>query len=223
MERIPEPELMDGEQQVQAYASADFAAADQAFVERLPPGCGAQPGALLVDLGCGPGNISFRLARRWPAARVVGLDGAGRMLAVARQRLAAEPALAGRLRFLEARLPLAAPGALAGACAAVVSNSLLHHLHDPAVLWQTTLALAGPGAWVALQDLRRPATPAALDALVEREMAAAPAVLRHDFRASLQAAFTPEEVAAQLAAAGLSGLSVAPLGDRHLAVWGRLP
>lgn len=223
MQRIPEPELMDGAAQVQAYGAADFAASDQAMVERLAVLCGGDPGGRLVDLGCGPGNISIRLARRWPQASVLGLDGAPRMLALARERAAAEPGLAARLQFQQGLLPLADPGPLAAAFSALVSNSLLHHLHDPAVLWQAVAQLAAPGAFVYVQDLRRPASPAAVDALVAAQMEGAPEVLRHDYRASLHAAFTPEEVQQQLEQAGLAGrLQVAPRQERYLEVWGRL-
>jgi len=223
MQRIPEPELMDGGEQVLAYANADFAASDAAMVERLAHLCAGDPGARLVDLGCGPGNISLLLARRWPEAAVHGLDGAPRMLAVARERLAAEPQLAPRLQFQKALLPLLDPGPLAARCSAVVSNSLLHHLHDPAVLWQAVAQLAASGAFVYVQDLRRPASAEAVDALVAEQMLGAPPVLRQDYRASLHAAFTPEEVRAQLEQAGLTGqLQVAPRQERYLEVWGRL-
>jgi hypothetical protein len=47
-------------------------------------------------------------------------------------------------------------------------------------------------------------------------------VLRRDFEASLYAAFTCDEVRAQLDRAGLSALRVEPIGDRHLVVWGHL-
>jgi SAM-dependent methyltransferase len=231
MQRIPEPELMDEPAQVQAYAAADFSSSDQAMVDRLAALCDEDPGACLLDLGCGPGNISFRLARRWPGARVVGLDGAAAMLAVAEERLAREQDLRGRLSFLRALLPLTEPLppalaerlAEAGRFTAVLSNSLLHHLHDPAALWSTLPRLAAPGCFVYLQDLRRPADPQALEGLVAAQMAAAPEVLCRDYRASLYAAFSPEEVAVQLAEAGLAGLRVAPLGERYLEVWGRLP
>lgn len=222
LQRTPEPELMDGVDQVEAYAAADFDNSDQAMVERLAVLCAEAPGPRLVDLGCGPGNISFRLARRWPAAEVLGLDGAPRMLAVAQQRLAAEPALAGRLRFAEALLPLPESTPLAAGFSAVVSNSLLHHLHDPAGLWRAVVQLAAPGAFVYVQDLRRPPSVAAVEELVAASMAAAPEVLRRDYRASLHAAFTPAEVAEQLQQAGLQGLRVDPLGDCYLEVWGRL-
>ncbi len=247
MERICEPELMDEPAQARAYADADFSASDQALVERLLELFSSGPalGPRIVDLGCGPGNITFLLAARFPEAAVLGLDGAAAMLAIAeaRRRVLAESApvdggevpRAERLRFRKALLPLEPDQALrlraeaagnrgeATAFNAVVSNSLLHHLHDPAVLWHTVRQLGGPGAAIYVQDLRRPASLAALEALVASQMATAPEVLRRDYRHSLHAAFTPQEVAAQLEQAGLGGLRVQERGERYLEVWGRLP
>jgi trans-aconitate 2-methyltransferase len=104
-----------------------------------------------------------------------------------------------------------------------VCNSLLHHLHDPAALWQTVAQLGASGAFVYVQDLRRPFSAEAVEALVASEMASAPEVLRRDYSASLHAAFSPEEVQQQLEQAGLAAqLQVAPLQERYLEVWGRL-
>jgi 2-polyprenyl-3-methyl-5-hydroxy-6-metoxy-1,4-benzoquinol methylase len=131
-----------------------------------------------------------------------------------------QPDLPQRLVFRLSRLP---DPALPGGFSAVVSNSLLHHLPDPAVLWGALRQLAAPGARIYVKDLRRPADAAAVGALVQRHAADAPPVLQHDYRASLHAAFTPEEVQGQLRAAGLAGaLQVAPSDDRYLEVWGRL-
>ncbi|MFN9546208.1 MAG: class I SAM-dependent methyltransferase [Cyanobacteriota bacterium] len=242
MERIREPELMEDPLQVKAYAEADFTSTDQAFTLRIlellaspPPGralpaaCGG-PG--ILDLGCGPGNISFRLAAALPQASVVGLDGAAAMLARAECQRQQEPGRWHHLRFQLARLshspqdlaPLdALPAPFRPPYGVIVSNSLLHHLHDPAVLWQTVRHLAAPRALVVVRDLRRPPNPEALHSLMERHAATAPPVLRRDYAHSLAAAFRPEEVEAQLEAAGLSSLRVASLDDRYLEVSGRLP
>jgi trans-aconitate 2-methyltransferase len=229
MDRIPEPELMDDPVQAAAYAAADFAASDQALVEVvLQRFSQAGLGTRLLDLGCGPGNISFRLAAACPAARVLGLDGAGAMLAIARQRQAADPGRWGRLAFRLATLPLP-DGAPAGweqpfapPFSAVISNSLLHHLHDPGVLWRSLRQLAAPGAAVMVRDLRRPTTAGELEALVALHAATAPAVLRRDFALSLRAAFRADEVRTQLQTAGLPELTVRDVGDRYLEVVGWL-
>ena len=225
MERRCEPELMDDQEQARIYAEADFDASDAALVERILTLAGAQGlGARLVDLGCGPGNITLRLARQCPGLELLGLDGSAPMLAIAEHRRLADPALWPGLSFRQLQLPLEpeAAAALAGRFSAIVSNSLLHHLHDPMVLWRSVQLLAAPGALVHIHDLRRPADEAELENLVERHAADAPAVLQRDYRASLHAAFRPAEVMAQLTAAGLQGLAVSWVEDRYLQVSGRL-
>jgi trans-aconitate methyltransferase len=234
MQRLPEPELMNDALQARAYAAADFSATDQALVdtvlERLAAGSPQAPGQSerMVDLGCGPGNISFRLAQACPNATVLGLDGAAAMLELADQRRQSDPGPWTGLRFQLACLPLGPgaienlPGAWRPPFTTLVSNSLLHHLHDPQVLWRSLLQLGAPGALVVVRDLRRPSDQQTLEALVERHAAGAPAVLRRDYALSLRAAFRADEVADQLLAAGLQELTVRELGDRHLEVVGQL-
>lgn len=216
LERTPEPELMDEAEQAAAYAGADFEASHGAIVDalvgRLPdfPETGH-----VLDIGCGPGDISIRVARCFPGVRVDGIDGAAAMLAPGRERIQRE-ALDERIGLYRVMLPDEAPPR--GEYDAVVSNSLLHHLHDPMVLWRAVVVTARVGAPVFIADLARPGSEAAVDALVAG-MADEPEVLQRDFRASLHAAFTVEEVRGQLRAAGLD-LAVELIDDHHLVVWG---
>lgn len=219
MLRVCEPELMDEAQQAKAYAEADFSATDQAVIDRIDSLFPAGLGERIVDLGCGPGNISFRLAARYPVSEVLGLDGAPAMLAIAKARLLGEAGWP-NLRFKLAVLPC--PDWPAKAFSAVVSNSLLHHLHDPLVLWRTVRQLGAPGAVVYLKDLRRPGSEAAVQALLAAHLPAAPPLLQRDYIQSLRAAFTPEEVIGQLQEAELVGLQVSALEDRYLEVAGLL-
>ncbi|MCP9833264.1 methyltransferase domain-containing protein [Cyanobium sp. Aljojuca 7A6] len=220
MERRCEPELMEEALQAEAYAAADFSGSDQAVLDRIEAllaarGEGDGEGLSFVDLGCGPGNITFLLARRWPEASVVGIDGSAAMLAIAERRRRANPASTRRLQFRQLVLP---SPQLEGRFSAVVSNSLLHHLHDPGVFWQSVRQLSAPGMSLYVRDLRRPANDTELEALVHRHAASAPEVLRRDYAHSLRAAFTCAEVVGQLEAAGLEGLQVLEVDDRYLEI-----
>ena len=211
---------MDAPAQARAYADTDFSASNRLFVTlfaRLHPD-GFRGRAL--DLGCGPGDIPIRLARAYPDAAIDGVDGAEAMLAIARGATAAEPQVAARLRWRRALVTDPALGT--GAYDAVLSNSLLHHVADPLDLWRAVRGAARPGAAVLAMDLARPADEAEVERLLALHAVGAPDQVIRDFRASLHAAYRVDEVREQLAAAGLAGLEVARVSDRHLAVSGRV-
>ena len=71
--------------------------------------------------------------QRWRDLKVVGIDGAPQMLAVA----AGEPSRATGVSPSPVATGVPARYALGCDYSGIVSNSLLHHLHDPQVLWQT--------------------------------------------------------------------------------------
>lgn len=216
MERVPEPELMDDARQAAAYAHADFAEPHQAIVDRFRTCFPRHDVHRALDLGCGSGDVTVRFARAHPQAEVLGVDGAPAMLAHAHAAVRAA-GLTGRVRFLHARLP--APSLPVG-FDTIISNSLLHHLADPAVLWQAVARCAAPGAAIFVADLARPASPEEARDFVERYAAGEPEILKRDFHHSLHAAYRPEEVQVQLARAGLGHLQVEKISDRHLAVFG---
>jgi len=212
---------MDSEEQTLAYAEADFNESNSLFLERFLARFPELPSSgSMADLGCGPGDITVRLAHALPGWEITGLDAGPNMLRQAERRLAGEH-LAGRVRFRLSHLPDdALPGA---AWNAVVSNSLLHHLPDPLALWRSVIQLAAPGAAVQVMDLMRPDSEGHARQLVDAYAADAPRILREDFRNSLLAAYTPEEVSGQLIRAGLDRLKIETVSDRHWIVSGTLP
>jgi SAM-dependent methyltransferase len=212
---------MDDADQALAYAEADFSEPNALFIKllgELKPG--ELKGARALDLGCGPADIVMRFLKAYPLAECDALEGSSAMLDHARRALDGLPGLAGRCRLIQDLLPSEKlPNA---AYDLVLSNGLLHHLHDPLVLWKTVRQTAKPGAIVLVMDLMRPASAMWAESLVATYAAGAPEVLRKDFRNSFYAAFEPKEVAAQLKEAGIAGLEVGVVSDRHLAVLGRL-
>jgi len=220
MKRIPEPELMNDEAQALAYAQADFDEPHDMFIQEFKDAFPVfEVSSHILDMGCGPADISIRFARAYPDCEIDGLDGAPSMLA--QGKLAIQKAqLQDKIHLIE--------GALPGANLpldnydVIISNSLLHHLHEPDVLWESIKQFGIPGSRVFIMDLMRPETEKVARELVDLYAGDEPQVLREDFYHSLCAAFLPEEIQSQLALAGLSHLEVKILSDRHVLVFGEL-
>lgn len=222
MDRRLEPEVMDDPEQALAYAQADFAQSNQAFADRCLEALQGLEDGVVLDLGCGPADIPLRLVRALPpGVQVVGVDASAAMLGLAGRAITAAGAGAGeRVRVLRAYLP-DVPLA-GGSCAAVISNSLLHHLPDPEALWSTIRRLGRPGAPVVVGDLFRPPSEEDARRIVREAAVSDHPVLERDFFNSLLAAFTLDEVRGQLEAAGLGHLEASLVSERHLLVRGRL-
>ena len=214
MQRIPEPELMDDHAQAQAYANADFEEPHENFVTMFAQ---AFPGrdfeGAFLDLGCGPGDITRRVAKRFPNIHIDAVDGAAAMLDQGR-RLTDEP----RIHFIHGLLPdcpLPQPH-----YDGIFSNSLLHHLADPMVLWRSVQRYAKPGAPVFIMDLMRPDSEQTARGFVQQYAAGEPQILQQDFYNSLLAAFEIGEVQQQLKDCDLDHLQVKQVSDRHWTVSG---
>jgi ubiquinone/menaquinone biosynthesis C-methylase UbiE len=208
---------MDSIEQARAYAAADFAEPHDAFVTRFGERFPDFGSGRVLDLGCGTADVIVRFARAYPAARVHGVDGAPAMLAEGTAAVRAA-GLGDHVTLEVLRLPH--PSLAGVGYDAVISNSLLHHLADPAVLWGTIEVATRPRAPVFVMDLRRPSSTDAAHHLVETYAAGESSVLRDDFYRSLCAAYTPEEVQSQLETTVLANLSTEVVSDRHLVVWG---
>ena len=219
MKRVVEPELMDTAEQAKAYAAADFESAHamypRLFAEKFPR---RPKRALALDLGCGPCDVVIRFAKANPGYTFHAVDGSAAMLHLAKKFVAMHT-LSRRVKLVEGFIP-GAP-IPRSSYDVILSSSFLHHLHEPQVLWQTVRERAQPGTIVFVCDLRRPATKAKAREFVRKYAGSDSVVLKEDFYNSLLAAFTPAEVRKQLKQAGLAGLKVETISNRHLLVYGR--
>ena len=225
MNRIPEPELMEIPSQVKAYADADFSKSDSIVVKELEKylkeaGKTLNKNDLILDLACGPGNISERIAKNWPFVRVVGIDGSKEMLNQAEQKLSK-----GLMRNLsyelidinsiasgETNFPLQAE--------VLVSNSALHHFHDPYRFWNALKKLGKKKCIHIHRDLIRPNSVEKAFEIKEKHLPNSPEVLKKDFLASLKASFTVDEVSQQLLNAGLPQLEIFQVDEIYLEIIG---
>jgi trans-aconitate 2-methyltransferase len=110
------------------------------FVELLARVRAEAPGTV-VDLGCGPGNLTALLADRWPDAEVTGVDSSREMVA------RAQPS--GRLRFEVADLRHWARAAQP--VDVLVSNAALQWVPGHLDLLPALVDRVRPGGWLAFQ------------------------------------------------------------------------
>jgi 2-polyprenyl-3-methyl-5-hydroxy-6-metoxy-1,4-benzoquinol methylase len=219
MHRQPEPELMDQPNEALAYAAADFASVNAAFVDRLldltwPL---ADSAARCVDLGTGPGDIPIRVARARPQWHVDAVDAADAMIDLAHAAVASAGVRNVRVHHADVK-----GTRLAAGYDVIFSNSLLHHLPDPEPMWREIRRLARPGAVVLVRDLLRPQTYDLAEEMVEQYAGRESATLQQEYLRSLLSAFTPAEIRSQLESAGLGALEIRQSTDRHIDVSGVL-
>ena len=222
MKRVSEEELMDLPLHAQAYANADFSEPNSKFVALFSEKFPAFNGRHIIDLGCGPADITIRLAGRYPQARVVGLDGADAMLEIARKSIFRHTSLADRVEVRKWHIGREENPLGSESFHAVVSNSLLHHMPDPLDLWRAIRALAAPGAAVLVMDLIRPRSLIEAEQIVEKYAGKEPEVLRDDFLNSLLAAYRPTEIMEQLVSVNMDPLHMEVVTDRHFIVFGSM-
>lgn len=95
----------------------------------------------VVDLGCGPGNLTALLTRRWPGAAVVGLDSSPEMIERARATGSGVDYEVADLRDWRPPAPVDV----------LVSNATLQWVPDHLELLPRLVAQVAPGGWFAFQ------------------------------------------------------------------------
>jgi ubiquinone/menaquinone biosynthesis C-methylase UbiE len=218
LRRIPEQPIMDSPGQVSAYAAHHTGRSDAAFLMWLMMSGMDLSGAEVVDLGCGPAALPIQLCNVFDGLTITGIDPSGPMIERARVDIVAA-GLSDRIAVRQAAVPWTPLHA--STYDVVLSHGLLHHLADPCDLWREAIRLTHADGRLLVMDLLRPGDQADLESAVgESAATGASEQLLLDFAASLQSAYTLDEVQAQLATTGLSHLEPQPIGSRLFAVSG---
>lgn len=216
--RVLEPEVMDSAEEAQDYDAMDHTAVNRVFVADF---CSKWDGKNpILDVGAGTAQIPIELCRQAPTARVTAIDLAEHMLAVARRNVA-WAGLAERvcLEKVDAkRMPYADR-----TFAAVISNSIIHHIPEPSGVFAEMVRVVRPGGLVFVRDLLRPADETGLRQLVAAYAGDANAHQQRMFAESLHAALTLAEVQALVAGLGFDPATVQQTTDRHWTWSARCP
>ncbi len=205
-----EPEVMDTPDEANDYDAMDHSTVNRVFCfDFLAVWSGNNP---ILDVGTGTAQIPIELCRQDPRPRVTAIDLSEEMLKIARRNVMAAK-LTERIQVEKVdakRLPYAD-----GSFASVISNSIIHHIPEPAITFAEMVRVCMKGGCLFVRDLMRPRDPVTLAQLVDQHAAGANAHQRQLFADSLHAALTVEEVRAMVTALGFAADSVNATSDRH--------
>jgi ubiquinone/menaquinone biosynthesis C-methylase UbiE len=208
--RVLEPEVMDSAEEARDYDAMDHSQVNRVFVADFLSFCSGA--GTVLDVGAGTAQIPIELCRHHPTLRVVAIDLAEHMLRVGEdnvQRVGLAERIA--LKCCDAkRLPW--PNAL---FAAVISNSIVHHIPEPFAVLEEMVRVILPGGALFVRDLLRPGDADSVKRLVETYAGDADAHQRKMFDDSLRAALTLDEIRALAEKLAFDPTSVTQTSDRH--------
>lgn len=219
MKRILEKEIMDDTRNAKAYASADFSKPNTIFVKTLLKTFDLTPNAKILDIGTGPADIPLMIHKLRPDLNITGIDASEAMLKIARKNIKKAKA---NKKIKLCRCILPDTKRLQKKYDVIISNSLIHHLPDPLILWKSIKKLCKKQGSVLIMDLIRPETKKTAEHIVFKHAKNESPLLKEDFYNSLLAAFTLKEIQEQLQKTKLSHLTVKKVTHRHWAVLGYL-
>ena len=211
LKRILEPEVMDSPQEARSYDAMDHEAVNNLFVDDFLSATEDFAGSVL-DVGTGTARIPVVLCHRWPHCELTGIDLSRQMLQLAEGNIEAA-GLASRISLAHTdakHLPYDD-----NTFAAVISNSILHHIPQPARVLAEAVRVVKPGGILFWRDLIRPVDERTLDRLVEMYAGGENVHQQKLFRDSLWAAFCIDEMQELVSNLGFDPLSVQATSDRH--------
>ena len=231
MERVPEPELMEEKEQVISYDEADFSEGEVNLINQinhylLRKNISLGEKDLIVDLGCGPGNISEKLAIKWPNTEVVGIDGSKEMILRAEYNnsISTNQKKLKNLRYICSDIKHIKSNnfLFKKRISLLVSNSLIHHITNLEDFFNTIRSLSSNITVNFHKDLKRPLDEKSALELKARCSTKYNKILTNDYYASLRASYTLKELKNFTLDNDLSSLDVFEEGDNYLIVYGNV-
>lgn len=216
--RTLEPEIMDSVAEADEYDAMDHQSVNVSFaedflaVERVGYDC--------LDLGTGTSLIPIEICQRDSEIRFMAMDASKPMLELARYRLElANMTERIQLHFGNVQQLIFSDEFFD----AVVSNSLLHHLPDPAAMLLEAWRVLRVGGVLFIRDLVRPNSEQEIEALVDRHAEGETTASKQLLRQSFHAALRLDEIRELALSLNILPLSLEMTSNRHWTLIGRKP
>ena len=206
---------MAGDEEVDAYNDeawkATFSGIDESFINRVLS-LGVDKG-LVLDVGCGPGQIPIKLVKRNPNLKIFGIDLSEGMLLKAAQlsfnehleeKLVFQTGNAEDIPFDDNSFDM------------VLCNSLMHHASDPVKVLNEIDRVCKPEGTVLIRDLRRP--PFFIELFISYNGRHYKGLLKKLYEDSVRAAYSKKELCSILEQSGLGRASIFTHGITHIGI-----
>jgi len=231
MDREPEPELMNKKSQVKAYCSADFSLGEINLIKFISDylkknKINLSRNDLIVDLGCGPGNISEKLSERWPEVNVLGIDGSHEMIREAESRIFKSKIINKyrNLNYLCSDIRKINSHEIFSRkeITLLVSNSFIHHIVDLDNFFKFIINLSNKETINFHKDLIRPKDIETALKLKDKCSQKYNIILTNDYYASLKASYRKNEIKEKILELNLKSMNVLEESEEYLIVYGKV-
>ncbi len=231
LNRTLEPEVMDSEQDALEYDRMDHSAVNVRFVDEFLHFATANQLRLrvaedpdfddledesviggILDVGTGTALIPIELCKRSAEIRVMAIDLAVSMLDLAIRNV---DIACMRDQIQLAQIDAKDSGLEDEMFDAVISNSIIHHIPEPAGTVAEMIRTTREGGAIFVRDLMRPDSSNEVDSLVDLYAAEETEYSRRLFGESLHAALSLEEMRELVSNAGVDPETVTATSDRH--------
>ena len=224
LQRKLEPEVMDSAEDASEYNEMDHSEVNQAFVDELLAFLGTNEGFKprlddeeeeligVLDVGTGTALIPALLCDQHAAFKVMAVDMAVNMLELASYNVHAS------LRGDQIELVQADAkdlGYESEMFDVVISNSIVHHIHDPKQCVAEMVRVVQAGGAIFVRDLMRPESMETLESIVQTYAGDATEYCQQLFHQSLHAALTLDEMRQLVLDCGWNPDGVQATSDRH--------
>jgi SAM-dependent methyltransferase len=192
MIRIPEPILMTQVDQCRSFSNSNREYVRNLFIESLTSRCQLQ--GTILNLGCGPCDFDIALCKTNSKINIISVDGSSAMIDIARKKIKNYPI----------KLVCDVFNNINYQSDITISSLTLHHQLNPIDFWESIKANTKHNGYVFVMDMIRPESYDQIATIINQLAATEDDIFKTDFKNSLAASFTLDEIKDQLRDANLN-------------------